>query len=413
VIVLEKDAHPRFHIGESILPRTEPLLRELGLSERVRQLPHLPKYGAEFGWCNDPKTMRFGFNDGLLPGFPIFNIERAHLDKLLAEVAVESGADLRENVTVKSIAKLTDGDCAVETTIGTIRGRVILDASGHGTVVAKHLGQRRNMSDPNLQKVAYFSHFENVERSPDQATGHPTILMCEEGWFWLIGLTESKTSVGFVTRPSFVKQLNIPADRMLEWAIARAPVVRHRMRNAVGETKNRVLADFSYDCSPHAGPGFFLVGDAGCFLDPIFSTGVTLAMIGGNEAAKQTIAMLRGERTPEAAQASYRKFVMGSTPVFWRLIKGYYTHAFRELFMQGQGPLQVHKAIISTLAGQVFPRPVWALRWRLRYFQLCVFLQQFGLLCPRTPRFSLLKETPVAPTPDRVDAPAEPAMATA
>lgn len=402
VVVLEKDAHPRFHIGESILPRTEPLLRELGLSERIRTLPHVPKYGAEFGWGDDPKLMRFGFTDGLLPGFPIFNIEREHLDKLLAEVAVESGAKLRERVAVKRIAKLSDGDCAVETSDGrTVRGRVILDASGHGTVVARHLGQRRPMSDPNLQKVAYFGHFENVERSEGVATGHPTIVLAEEGWFWLIGLSETKTSVGFVTRPGFVKQLDVPADRLLAWAVERCPVVRHRMRNAVAESdRNRVLADFSYDCSPHAGPGYFLVGDAGCFLDPIFSTGVTLAMIGGQAAAKELLAAQAGTQTIAAAQANYRKFVRGSTPIFWRLIKAFYTQPFRELFMSGQGPLQVHRAVISTLAGQVFPRPVWSLRWRLRFFQLTIFLQRFVPLAPRRKPFSLMRTAPAAPTPD-------------
>jgi hypothetical protein len=220
--------------------------------------------------------------------------------------------------------------------------------------------------------------------------------MCEEGWFWIIGLNATRTSVGFVTRPSFVKEIKVAPDRLLQWAIARCPVVRHRMRNAVGESDNYVLADFSYTCGPNAGPGFFLVGDAGCFLDPIFSTGVTLAMVGGQEAAKCAIAMMRNEMTPAEAQNRYIQFVRGSTGVFWKLIKNYYKHSFRELFMNGTGPMQVHGAVISTLAGQVFPRPPWALRWRLRLFEACVFLQQYVSLVPRWPRFSLVKETPVA-----------------
>ena len=130
--------------------------------------------------------------------------------------------------------------------------------------------------------------------------------MCREGWFWLIGLSETRTSVGFVTRPSFVKEVDVPADRLLRWAVARCPVVRHRMRDAVGPATNEVLSDFSYTCKPHAGPGYFLVGDAGCFLDPIFSTGVTLAMMGGREAA------LRHAR-PAAAAARRRRRPGGRT----------------------------------------------------------------------------------------------------
>lgn len=399
VLLLEKDTHPRFHIGESILPRTELLLRELGLSDKIRALPHLPKFGAEFGFGNDFKTLRFGFTDGLLPGFPIFNIERAHLDRLLADEARAAGCEIRENTAVKRIVRLADNDVELETSAGTLRARVLIDASGHGTLVGRHLGTRRNMTDPELQKVAYFQHFEGVERLEGQAAGHPGIIMCEEGWFWLIGLSDTKTSVGFVTRPGFVKQLDVPPDRLLQWAIARCPVVRHRMRNAVGPDKNHVLADFSYTCAPHAGPGYFMVGDAGCFLDPIFSTGVTLAMMGANETGKHVGAVLAGQTSWSVARKQYIRFIEGSTGVFWRLIKAYYRHSFRELFMNGSGPFQVHKAVISVLAGQVFPRPIWALRWRTWLFHQFVALQARVPLVPRRQSCSLLAETPIERTP--------------
>lgn len=394
VCVLEKDQHPRFHIGESILPRNMGILRKLGLEEEIRKLPHVPKFGAEFGIGNDPRTMSFRFSDGLLPGDAVFNIERAHLDKMLAEQARAAGATFCENTPVKRITRLFENDVEVETPSRLLRARILLDASGHGTVVGRYVGTKRHFTDPELQKVAYFQHFDHVQRLPGDATGHPTIIMCEEGWFWLIGLTETKTSVGFVAKPKFLREVNVAADRMLRWAIARCPVVRERMRIATGPETNMVLSDFSYTCSPHAGPGYFLVGDAGCFLDPIFSTGVTLAMVGANEAAHHAIKILRGESDAEAARRQYVNFVAGSTGVFWKLIRNYYKHSFRELFMNGSGPLQVHQAVISTLAGQVFPRPVWALRWRLHFFHLCVWLQQYVPLVPRRKPCSLLRETP-------------------
>ena len=405
VCVLEKDQHPRFHIGESILPRTTPLLQELGLEEKVRALPHVNKIGAEFGFGDDPKTLQFFFADGLLPGSPVFNIERALLDELLANEAAATGAEVRQNTVVREVTKLTEGDEAVRLGTGEeLQARVLLDASGHGTVVGRHVGSRRTFDDPHLQKVAYFEHFDDVERPPGEATGHPTIIMCEEGWFWLIGLTDKKTSVGFVTRPSFVKQLNVAPDRLLQWAVARCPVVRHRMRRATGPATNRVLSDFSYTCKPFAGPGYFLVGDAGCFLDPIFSTGATLAMMGGKTAGELAVRVLRNETAPSAAREQYTRFVTGSTGVFWRLIKNYYKHSFRELFMNGRGPLQVHNAVISTLAGQVFPRPPSALRWRVAFFHWCVWAQQYVPLVPRRKRFSLLSSpedagTPLVPSP--------------
>ncbi|MBA2708767.1 MAG: tryptophan 7-halogenase [Gemmatimonadaceae bacterium] len=409
VVVLEKTQFPRFHIGESILPRNATLLRELGLWDQLQKLPHVPKYGAEFAWGDDNNGMCFTFDNGLIPGAIVFNIERAHFDHMLMNEARAAGALVRENAAVKQILRLEEG--AVEVALGdgqTVRGRILLDASGHGTIVGRHLGTRRNFDDLELQKVAYFEHFENVERLPGTATGHPSIIMSREGWFWIIGLNENKTSVGFVTRPQIVKQLDVSPERLLAWAIARCPVVRHRMRNATGPAKNRILSDFSYTCAPHAGPGYFLVGDAGCFLDPIFSTGVTLAMMGAVEAAKHTTAILRNHAAPASARKQYCKFVTGSTSVFWGLIKSYYNHSFRELFMNGQGPLQVHNAVISILAGQVFPRPPFALRWRLWFFHACVQVQKIIPIVPRREPFSLVQTS--AELPPSLAAPFEPAL---
>ena len=185
VCVLEKDKHPRFHIGESILPRTTPLLKELGLEEAVLGLTHVPKFGAEFGFGNDHRTRKFSFTDGLIPGFPVFNIERSIFDKLLLDKAREAGAQVYEQRPVKGITKLADGDVEVESADGPVRARLLLDASGHGTVVGRALNLRRNFQDPELQKVAYFQHFENVERPAGRETGHPGIFMCAEGWFWI------------------------------------------------------------------------------------------------------------------------------------------------------------------------------------------------------------------------------------
>src|SRR6266496_4358793 len=208
VIALEKAKFPRFHIGESILPRNFPLVQELGLDEALSRLPHLKKYGAEFGMGDDFNTTRFYFDAGLIPGSRTFNIERALFDKMLMEEARAAGADIRENTAVKQIKNLAAGDVAVELDNGeTIGAKYLLDASGHGTVVGRHLGLRRPVADTRLHKVAYFEHFDHVERLPGDEDGHPSIIMTSEGWFWLIGLNESKTSIGFVCHPDLVKQV--------------------------------------------------------------------------------------------------------------------------------------------------------------------------------------------------------------
>ncbi|MDB5319557.1 MAG: hypothetical protein JWN40_1188 [Phycisphaerales bacterium] len=395
VVVLEKTSFPRFHIGESLLPRAFPLIKELGLEQKVRALPHVEKFGAEFGMGDDANSSRFTFDQGLLPGFPTMNLARAGFDELLLKEARAAGAEVREGVAVERILAMTNGAVRVSAGGEEIRGKYLLDASGQGTLVGRHLGSRKTIDDPDLRKVAYFGHFEGVERLPGSEAGHPGIIMCDEGWFWLIALDERHTSIGFVADPDLAKRVGIPANRMLAWAVARCPVVRDRMARATGETSNLVLADFSYACRPYAGPGYFLVGDAAAFLDPIFSTGVTLAMLSAVEAARHTIAMIRDGRNPAAARRQYIRYIDGGSRPLWRLIRQFYRHSFRELFLNGTGPIQMHKAVISVLAGQVFPRPAWCLRWRLRLFDLCVCLNQYLPLVPRRKRFSLLATEPV------------------
>jgi flavin-dependent dehydrogenase len=390
VILLEKAVFPRFHIGESILPFNLPLIQKLGLEAQLRTLPHVPKLGAEFVLGGDAESsVRFGFSQGLLPGSPTFNIERAPFDEMLLNAATAAGVDTRQATPVQKIDRLADGDVVVTAGDREIRAKYLLDASGQGTVVGRHLGTRKSIDDPNLKKVAHFEHFENVERLPGDESGHPAIVMCKEGWFWMIGLTETKTSVGFVTRPEFSRSIDVPANRLLQWAIARCPVVRHRMRNAAGPQNNQVLADFSYRCRPYAGPGYFLLGDAAAFLDPIFSTGVTLAMTTGVEAANHVNAILDGKSRPKTARRQYARLIRNSTGVFWNLIRGSYDHSFRQLFFNGSGPLQMHRAVISVLAGNVFPKPIWALRWRLHLFHLCVIVNRYAALVPRRAEFSL------------------------
>ena len=398
VCLLEKDAHPRFHIGESLLPRNFELLGEIGLLAPLRRLSHVPKYGAEFGLGDGSAVSRFGFAEGFVPNAETFNVERAAFDAMVLGEARATGADVRERVGVKSIVRLGDGDVAVQTDAGDVlTGRYLVDASGQAAVVARHLGTRVPSPDPHLQKVAYFAHFEGVERLPGREAGHPLIVMCEEGWFWVIHIDDRRTSIGLVIDRAVAKSTGVPADRMLAWGMARCPLVRQRCANATGPDTNHVIANFSYRCRPCAGPGYFLAGDAAAFVDPIFSTGVCLGMMQAREAARHLVALLAGTASADAARRRYARFTDGSTSVFFRLIRQFYDHSFRELFLNGTGPLDMHRAVLGVLAGNVFPRPPFALRWRLAAFDACVRMNRYVPLVPRQRRFSLLSAEP-APT---------------
>jgi flavin-dependent dehydrogenase len=389
VKVLERTLFPRFHIGESLLPRNRALFRELGLDDALDSIPKVEKRGAEFLFGDDSEPALFWFSMGLIPGETvIFNVERAPFDKMLLDAARQAGADVSEGVALRKIHRLDEGRVEISTDEGELSARVLVDASGQSTVLGKHLGIRRVL--PHLRKVAYYGHFENVRRRPGHEGGFPVIVMADEGWFWLIPIDETRTSIGVVLDADTPRQIGVPAERILNWAIGRCPAMRERMAAAGAVTETHVAADFTYRCAPYAGPGYFLTGDAALFVDPIFSTGVCLAMMSGVEAARGIAAILRGS-DPERIRTQYTRMIDESSSAFFRFIEMYYDHSFRELFLDGSGPFQVHRASLAILGGNVFPRPAFSLRWRLRLLEWLVRIHRFVPLGSRRERFSLFE----------------------
>jgi flavin-dependent dehydrogenase len=422
VRVLERARFPRFHIGESFLPANLELIRELGLEPALRRLPQVEKGGVEFAVGHGRSSQHFLFADCLLrEATETFNIERAPFDAMLLDAAAAAGAEVSQDVAVRRILRLAEGEVAVETAGrerpdggavqergergepdekgergdrgdrggrgDRIMARVLIDASGQSTLVARHLGIRRML--PEHRKIAYFQHFQGVERRAGATAGDPTMVMCAEGWFWIIPIDDQRDSIGLVMDADAARRVGVPADRMLEWGIARCPLLRRRTAAAEHPAGNVVCADFSYRCEPFSGPGYFLVGDAAAFLDPIFSTGVCLGMMSAVEAARGVIAMLRHGEPAKRVRRRYNRFVAGSSTPLFRMVRNYYRHSFRELFLSGTGPLAVHNATISVLAGSVFPRLAFQLRWRLELFFLMVHANRYLPLAPRREPFSL------------------------
>lgn len=391
VLLLERSTFPRFHIGESFLPRNLGLIKELGLEPELRKIPQVEKRGAEFvlGHGREEASL-FWFSDIFTQGeTSAFNLERAPFDAMLLDAARQAGAEVREGCAVRKILRLEDGRVEAMTDSGKVSARFLIDASGQSTLVGKHLGTRKVL--PGHRKVSYFGHFENVARRKRPEGGFVVIAMTDEGWFWLIPIDETRTSVGVVLDVEQAKQLSLPPEKMLQWAIERCPAVRARMASAVLVGEVHAMADFSYRCSPYAGPGYFLVGDAAVFVDPIFSTGVCLGMMSAVQAVRGIQAILRGA-SPAKVRRDYIRFVKGSSSVFFRLIDLYYQHSFRELFLTASGPLRVYEATLALLAGYVFPRPAFALRWRLRLLELLVRIHRFLPLAPRREPFSLFAD---------------------
>src|ERR1700722_1482624 len=154
-IFLEKSRFPPFPIGRSFLPAAFDRLKELGLELAFRKIPHVPKFGAHFQMGYGGKLLEIDFADGFCDGKETFNVERSIFDEMLLNEAQRGGVEVRQEVAVKQILKLTDGDVRVQTDAGEIRGRYLLDASGQGAVVGRHLGTRKPVAESHLKKVAY------------------------------------------------------------------------------------------------------------------------------------------------------------------------------------------------------------------------------------------------------------------
>jgi len=396
VRVLERTTFPRFHIGESLLPRNMALFRELGLDSALAKIPQVEKRGAAFATADGRHESIFPFDLSLVKGeTTVFSLERAPFDALLLNAARAAGVEVSEGRAARSFPQLADGEVRIVTDDGEeITARWLVDASGQATVVGRHLGIRKVL--PHHRKIAWFGHFDEVARRPGIEGGFPTMVMFDEGWFWVIPIDDRRTSIGLVMDADQGRRLGIPADGMLAWAISRAPYLRKITAAAGFPATTHVNADFSYRCFPYAGPGYFLVGDAATFVDPIFSTGVCLGMMSGSRAAEGILAILRKGADPSGIRRGYNRYIKQSSSPFFRLIELYYDHSFRELFLNGEGPLEVHRAIMSLLAGNAFPRPPFALRWRLRLFELFVRLNRRFPLVPRRERFSLLASEPAA-----------------
>ena len=373
VVLLEKARHPRFHIGESLLPMNLPILERLGVLEQVRALG-VRKPGAEFP-APDGSVNAFSFSRMLLPGPDhAFQVPRAEFDQLLLEHARSCGVDVREQVRAgavewrggRPVAILAQPCGAGGGAAQRIALRYLVDASGRDTLLGSALKlKRRNRRHAS---AALFTHFRGVERTPGEANGHISVTRFEHGWTWLIPLPGDITSIGVVGTPAFMRQRGGDSEGLLMRTLMADPHRAPRLGAAERVAPVHATGNYSYDCRRMAGPGWLLVGDAYAFVDPIFSSGVLLAMDSGEQAAAVIDASLRDparERMLQRAMA--RRLDRGLAEFSW-FIRRFHSPVMRWLFANPRNNWQVEQAVISMLAGDVFGTP--AVLRRLRIFRL-------------------------------------------
>ena len=369
VVQLEKSKHPRFHIGESLLPMNLPILDHLGVLEQVRAIG-VHKPGAEFP-IDAERFNTFRFDRALTPRFGYaFQVKREEFDQILFENAVAAGVQSFENTKVEHIEWDDAGQVVVlangpegET---RYRPRYLVDASGRDTLIGNRLSLKRR--NPLHQSAAIISHFTGVGRREGADAGNITIQRFAHGWMWLIPLRDDVMSVGAVCFPDYLKTRRGDSEGFLLRALESEPSVWARMQGAVRVAPVHVTGNYSYTCTRMTGPGWVMVGDAYAFIDPVFSSGVYLGMNSALQAADVVDGALREPQRERQLQRTMERRIRRGLKHFSWFIYRFTTPVMQQLFNQPSNRWKIEQAVISMLAGDVFDnRDV--LR-RLRVFRL-------------------------------------------
>jgi halogenation protein CepH len=334
VIQLEREHHPRHQIGESLLPSTiHGVCRMLDVLDEVEAAGFTVKRGGTFRWGRRGEPWTFTFKSTTLAQADYsFQVERARFDQILFENARRHGVDCREGIDVLElitddgrpsgvIARDADGNQLV------IRARFVVDASGHASRLARHVGTK--VYSDFFKNVAVYAYFNGAGRRPAPYQGNIVTSAFEQGWCWFIPLSDELTSVGAVVDRSHAARIGVDRERALVEFVEACPIISELLEGAervadgmYGEV--RIRKDWSYLTDHLAAPGMLLVGDAACFVDPVFSSGVHLSTYGGVLAARTINTMLAGELDEDECLREFERRYQREFAVWYEFLLGFF-----------------------------------------------------------------------------------------
>lgn len=384
VLVLEKERFPRFHIGESLLPYNRPIFEAMGVLPKLEAAGFITKHGAQFHLGDGSKANKITFRDGVFTKQPrAIQVERSVFDDLLLKHAASCGADVREGWTVKSFAATDDG-VSIQASDGTgamhrLEASFLIDASGRGNMTGNQEGLRA--MHPTLKKLAVFGHFAGVMLDEGEKGGDTIVVRLENKWFWFIPLAADKVSVGCVMDQDEFNAVKLPVEEKFRLLVESSVAVRERMKFARAVGPIHATADFSYRNKRLVGRRLLRVGDAAGFLDPIFSSGVLLAMHSGKLAAEAVVESLHRGDDGRRRLARYEKRVRHALDLYLGLVERFYTRPFVEILVEPRPKYDLPDAINAVLAGDL--EGGWKLWWRMRMLFLIAAAQARFPLVPR------------------------------
>ena len=370
VAIAEREAFPRFRVGESLVPNCMPILDRLGVLDRIKAHGFQPKFGVTFHDQELDLEHSFSFREGRpWPSFT-FDVHRAEFDEILLDHATkEPGVTRFQPATVEKVAFDADGVTArLSDAEGEreLRARFLVDASGRDAFLTSRQGRRRPM--PGLGKVALFAYYRGAHRWPGREEGNVRIFIFPEGWFWWIPLAHDETSVGCVLHSRVVRAWEGTPAALFQAEISRCRRVREGLAGAEATTPVYTAANFAYTVEPVVGNRFLCVGDSVGFVDPIFSAGVFLAMASGELAAREILDAFREGRFEARRFAPYERACHRGMKPFVRFIEHFYDPLFLEIFLKPKDLFGMVDAVTFVLAGGAFRRIPLRLRLALGAF---------------------------------------------
>ena len=372
VVLLEKARHPRFHVGESLLPANMPLFEKMGIAAEVKAIG-MEKWGAEFISPHHEMSQTFHFADAWDKSMPhAYQVKRAEFDEVMIRNAEKKGVEVHECCKAKAIDFLPDQSGAMisaqhdDGREQTWKARFVVDASGRDTFLANRFQIKHR--NPKHNSSAIYGHFAGAKRHEGQAEGNITIFWFEHGWFWFIPMINDITSVGMVTWPYYMKTKGERSiEQFMRDGIAMCPALAERLQMATLVNEVEATGNFSYVSERNHGANYLLLGDAYAFIDPVFSSGVLLAMNSGVIGAEAIDTCLS---KPAAAPAALKRFdaLMKHGPKeFSWFIYRVTNPIMRDFFMYPKNIFRVKEALLSVLAGDIFGKtPIWRSIWMFK-----------------------------------------------
>ncbi|MGD9765703.1 MAG: NAD(P)/FAD-dependent oxidoreductase [Candidatus Binatia bacterium] len=330
VALYERERFPRYHIGESLLSATMPILETLGVMPAIESAGFVRKPGGTFVWGARGGTWSFYFRDDPGGRPSAFHVLRSEFDHLLLRHTAQLGAEVYERHRVEAVQY--DGACNRVVALDANGRQVeasapwVIDASGQRALLGRRDGLRQ--FDPFFKNLSVFGYFQDAEPLDGAVAGNIMSAAFGEGWFWFIPLHDGTTSVGAVVDAKRLAAEAAGDPAPLYWRlIAACPPVAERLRGARLVAPVRVVRDYSYCSTRFHGPGYLLAGDAACFIDPVFSTGVHLACLSGYLAARAVESLLAASgASPDAALADYDHRYRAAVERYLRFLYFFYDH---------------------------------------------------------------------------------------